>query len=57
MASRPGRVLEEIAVLFGIVRGPTVLRDARFLDLRDEIEDLLHPPSHSAVTAAGAAPE
>ena len=39
MASRPGRVLEEIAVPFGSVRGPTVLRDARFLDLREEIED------------------
>lgn len=24
-------------------RGPLVLRDPRFLDLRDEIEDLLHP--------------
>jgi ABC-type nitrate/sulfonate/bicarbonate transport system ATPase subunit len=54
MASRPGRVIEEVAVPFGSVRGPTVLRDTRFLDLRDETEDLLHPPS---VTAAGAAPE
>jgi NitT/TauT family transport system ATP-binding protein len=44
-SSRPGRVAEEIEVPFGgpELRGPTVLRDARFLDLRDEIEDLLHP--------------
>jgi NitT/TauT family transport system ATP-binding protein len=42
MAARPGRVLEEVAVPFGTARGPSVLRDARFLDLRDEIEDLLH---------------
>ncbi|MGH9213104.1 MAG: ABC transporter ATP-binding protein [Acidimicrobiales bacterium] len=57
MTPRPGRVLEEITVPFGSLRGPTVRRDARFLDLRDEIEDLLHPPSHSSVTAAAAAPE
>jgi NitT/TauT family transport system ATP-binding protein len=43
LASRPGRVAEEIAVPFGDLRGPRTMRDARFLDLRDEIEDLLHP--------------
>ena len=42
-ASRPGRVAEEITVPFGASRGPSVLRDPRFLDLREEIEDLLHP--------------
>jgi len=42
-ASRPGRVAEEITVPFGASRGPRVLRDPRFLDLREEIEDLLHP--------------
>ena len=43
LASRPGRVAEEIHVPFGDMRGPRILRDPRFLDLRDEIEDLLHP--------------
>jgi NitT/TauT family transport system ATP-binding protein len=43
LSSRPGRVADEIEVPFGEGRGPRVLRDARFLDLRDEIEDLLHP--------------
>ncbi len=43
LASRPGRVAEEIQVPFTDNRGPLVLRDPRFLDLRDEIEDLLHP--------------
>ena len=39
----PGRVAEEIDVPFGDDRGPRIQRDPRFLDLRDEIEDLLHP--------------
>ena len=39
----PDRVAEEITVPFGDLRGPRILRDSRFLDLRDEIEDLLHP--------------
>ena len=55
MASRPGRVLEEIAVPFGSVRGPTVLRDARFLDLREEIEDP-HAPSLLALLPGGTYP-
>ncbi|MGY6499276.1 MAG: ABC transporter ATP-binding protein [Acidimicrobiales bacterium] len=44
MQSRPGRVAEEIEVPFGPpdARGPMILRDKVFLDLRDEIEDLLH---------------
>jgi NitT/TauT family transport system ATP-binding protein len=37
-----GRVAAEIAVPFGPSRGPDVKRDARFLDLRDELADLLH---------------
>jgi NitT/TauT family transport system ATP-binding protein len=44
----PGRVLTEIDVPFGRSRGPEVKRDPRFLDLRDEIQDLLHStgPAH-----------
>ncbi len=41
LASRPGRVLAEIHVPFGATRGPQVKRDPRFLDLRDELSDLL----------------
>lgn len=41
LASRPGRVRARIDVPFGRERGPLVRRDRRFLDLRDEIEDLL----------------
>ena len=45
LSSRPGRVAEEVEVPFGDVRGPRVLRDPRFLDLRDEIEDQLFTPA------------
>ena len=41
LSSRPGKVAEEIEMPFGDHRGPLVWRDPRFLDLRDEIEDLL----------------
>jgi len=41
LASHPGRVRTVIEVPFGASRGPAVKRDPRFLDLRDEIEDLL----------------
>jgi NitT/TauT family transport system ATP-binding protein len=41
LSTRPGRVAAEVEVPFGPSRGPDVQRDARFLDLRDEIEDLL----------------
>jgi len=41
MTPRPGRIATTIDVPFGPVRGPNVKRDARFLDLVDEIEDLL----------------
>src|SRR4051794_443828 len=41
LASRPGRVAEVVDVPFGAARGPHVKRDQRFLDLRDELHDLL----------------
>ena len=41
MAARPGRIAEEIVVPFGGSRGPTIMRDPRFLDLRAELSDLL----------------
>jgi ABC-type nitrate/sulfonate/bicarbonate transport system ATPase subunit len=41
LSSHPGRVIEDIDVPFGGNRGPSVLRDPRFLDLRDEIQELL----------------
>jgi NitT/TauT family transport system ATP-binding protein len=41
MAARPGRIAEEIEVPFGEDRGPLVKRDRRFLDLRDELSQLL----------------
>jgi NitT/TauT family transport system ATP-binding protein len=41
LASHPGRVIAEIEVPFGAGHGAEVTRDPRYLDLRDEIEDLL----------------
>jgi NitT/TauT family transport system ATP-binding protein len=41
MAARPGRVAEVVDVPFGSERGPRIKRDPRFLDLRDELGDLL----------------
>jgi len=41
LSSHPGRVAAQIAVPFGRARGHAVRRDDRFLDLRDEIDDLL----------------
>ena len=41
LAPRPGRVVEEITVPFGRYRGPSIKRDPRFLDLRDELSDIL----------------
>jgi NitT/TauT family transport system ATP-binding protein len=43
LSSRPGRVAEEIPIPFGSDRGARIQRDPRFLAVRDEIEDLLHP--------------
>lgn len=41
MSSRPGRIAETIEVPFDRNRGPMVKRDPRFLDLRDQLSDLL----------------
>jgi NitT/TauT family transport system ATP-binding protein len=41
MSSHPGRIVDDIAVPFGRDRGPEVRRDPRFLDLRDEIQEML----------------
>jgi NitT/TauT family transport system ATP-binding protein len=41
MAARPGRIAERIEVPFGVNRSPAIKRDPRFLDLRDELTDLL----------------
>jgi ABC-type nitrate/sulfonate/bicarbonate transport system ATPase subunit len=41
LASHPGRVIADIDVPFGPQHGPGITRDPRYLDLRDEIEDLL----------------
>lgn len=40
-SSHPGRVRRELRVPFGEERTPAVRRDERFLDLRDEIHELL----------------
>lgn len=52
LTSRPGRVASVIDVPFGRDRGPTVKRDPRFLDLRDEIEHLLSTQHAPAQTSA-----
>ncbi len=55
LTSRPGRVGAVIDVPFGRDRGPTVKRDPRFLDLRDEIEHLLSTQHDlPTLSAAGA---
>jgi NitT/TauT family transport system ATP-binding protein len=41
LSSHPGRVRQEIVVPFGEDRPRTIRREALFLDLRDEIQDLL----------------
>jgi len=41
MSGRPGRIAEEVVVPFGRQRGPDILRDERFLDLRGELSELL----------------
>ena len=41
LASHPGRVIADIDVPFGAGQNSNITRDPRFLDLRDEIEDLL----------------
>ncbi|MEM7142957.1 MAG: ABC transporter ATP-binding protein [Actinomycetota bacterium] len=56
LTSRPGRVGAVVDVPFGRDRGPLVKRDPRFLDLRDEIEDLLLAPHDGGLAAAVATP-
>jgi len=41
LAARPGRVAAEVGIPFGHDRGPNIKRDPRFLDLRDELSDLV----------------
>jgi ABC-type nitrate/sulfonate/bicarbonate transport system ATPase subunit len=41
LASHPGRVIADIDVPFGAGHDSRITRDPRYLDLRDEIEDLL----------------
>jgi NitT/TauT family transport system ATP-binding protein len=41
LSPRPGRVTDVIDVPFGTNRGPHIKRDPRFLDLRDELSELL----------------
>ena len=41
LAPRPGRVADVVDVPFGTNRGPTLKRDPRFLDLREELAEML----------------
>jgi hypothetical protein len=41
MSSRPGRVAAEITNPFGPDRNTDVVRDSRFLDLREELAEQL----------------
>ncbi|CAN5735633.1 hypothetical protein BH20ACT1_BH20ACT1_12860 [soil metagenome] len=41
MAARPGRIVEEVTLPFAPGLGPAVKRTPMFLDVRDEIHDLL----------------
>ena len=53
LTSRPGRVGAVIEVPFGRDRGPRVKRDPRFLDLREEIEELLITPRDEDLVGSG----
>ena len=60
MQTRPGRIVEEVALPFGIGLGPAVERMPMFLDVRDEIHALLlsapgSPPAERCPT--GLAPQ
>ena len=44
MHGRPGRVVEVVDVPFGRTRGTQVKRSPKFLDLRDEIQELFRQP-------------
>jgi NitT/TauT family transport system ATP-binding protein len=41
LSSHPGRVRREIQVPWGDERDRSIRRDARFLDLKDEIQEML----------------
>jgi ABC-type nitrate/sulfonate/bicarbonate transport system ATPase subunit len=41
MSPRPGRMAEEVVIPFGSQRGASIKRDPRFLDLRDELGEML----------------
>jgi NitT/TauT family transport system ATP-binding protein len=41
MSARPGRISEEVIVPFTRSRGPEIKRDRRFLDLRDELNEMI----------------
>jgi ABC-type nitrate/sulfonate/bicarbonate transport system ATPase subunit len=41
MHAEPGRIVDTIAIPFEGQRGPAIKRERRFLDLRDEVHDLL----------------
>jgi NitT/TauT family transport system ATP-binding protein len=47
--ANPGRVVEEVEVPAAVALGEAAKRDPRFLDLRDEIHELLHPSASPAV--------
>jgi NitT/TauT family transport system ATP-binding protein len=55
MRARPGRIVEEVDLPFGggAGLGPAVKRTPQFLDVRDEIHDLLLGPAGAGVRAAG----
>jgi NitT/TauT family transport system ATP-binding protein len=44
MHGRPGRVVEVVDVPFGRSRSTQVKRSPKFLDLRDEIQELFRQP-------------
>jgi NitT/TauT family transport system ATP-binding protein len=57
LTSRPGRVAAEVIVPFGPDRDAALKRDPRFLDLRDEIQNLLVEQVESPTLAPVGAPD
>jgi NitT/TauT family transport system ATP-binding protein len=41
LTSHPGRVAAEVPVPLPAERGPSITRDPLFLDLRDQVQDIL----------------
>lgn len=56
LSSSPGRVAAVIDVPFGADRAPRVKREPRFLDLQDEIEDMLQTSHRGALEVDCAGP-